>query len=58
MSDAYELNGTERKEESTEKVECGDIITTKYFVGDELVRVDKNVIVDSAFMAKAFSRQI
>ncbi len=53
----YELTGTERKEESTEKVECGDIITTKYFNGDALVRVDKNVIVDAVFMAKAIQGQ-
>ena len=57
MSEVYELNGTERKEELTEKVECGDIITTKYFVGTELVRVDKNVIVDAAFMMKALQGQ-
>lgn len=58
MSDVYELKGTERKVERTEKVDCGDIVTTEYFEGDKLVRVDKNVIVDAAFMAKAFSYQV
>ena len=53
----YELTGVERKEESTEKVECGDIVTTKYFIGDSLVRVDKNVIVDAVFMTKAIQGQ-
>jgi len=51
MSDVYELKGTERKVESTEKVECGDIVTTQYFQGDVLVRQDKNVIVDAKWLA-------
>ena len=52
----YILKGNELKEESTEKVECGDVITTKYWNGDKLVRVDKTVNVDAVFMSKAFAK--
>jgi hypothetical protein len=52
----YRLTGNERIEESTDKVECGEVVTTKYFNGDELVRVDKAVNVDPKFMSEAFSR--
>ena len=51
----YELKGNEIKEESIQKVECGDVITTKYWNGDKLVRVDKTVNVDAVFMSRAFS---
>ena len=49
----YELKGNEKREESTETIECGDIITVKYFNGDKLVRVDKQVMVSAEFLALA-----
>ena len=51
MSDVYELTGKELKNEFIEKVECGDIVTTQYFLDGALVRQDKNVIVDAAWLA-------
>lgn len=54
----YELKGNEVVEKSTEKIECGEAITTKYFNGDKLVRVDKEINVDAAFLAKAFQGEI
>lgn len=53
----YKLTGYEQKEESTEKVECGEIVTTKYFNGDKLVRVDKTVNVDAQFLMAALQGQ-
>lgn len=47
----YELKGNEKIEKSTVTVECGDIITTKYFNGDKLVRVDKEVMVSAEFLS-------
>lgn len=36
---------------STEKVECGDIVTTQHFEDGKLVRQDKTVIVDAKWLA-------
>lgn len=51
----YELTGVERKEESTQKVECGEVITTSYFLDGVIdpVRVDKTVNVDPIWFGKA-----
>ncbi len=54
----YELTGKEQKIESTEKVECGEVITTQYFLDEVLVRQDKNIIVDAVFMTKALQGQL
>lgn len=54
----YTLTGNEHIEESTEKVECGDMITTTYKVDDTIVRVDKTLNVDAVFMTKALQGQI
>lgn len=56
MTGLYELKGTERKEETTQKVECGEVITTTYYQDDRVVRVDKTVNVDATFMTNAFVR--
>jgi hypothetical protein len=48
----YELTGTERKEEEKVKTPDCEIVTTSYFNGDTLVRVDKTINVDPVFVTK------
>ena len=55
MSEVYELNGTERKEVSREKVPCGDAVKTSYFdlSSGKLLREDVNIEVSEEFMRQA-----
>jgi hypothetical protein len=54
----YELTGKEIIVKTTSKVDCGEIVTTKYFLdgGIDPVRVDQEVSVDPVFMMQAFAR--
>lgn len=54
-NEVYELQGHEVKEETIEKTPDCEIITTKYFSKDKLVRVDKTINVDPLFVAKLSS---
>lgn len=57
MEGVYDLTGSETIVKSIETVDCGEVVTKKYFLegNPEPVRVDKTINVDIAFLAKAFS---
>jgi hypothetical protein len=48
----YELNGTKRVTKKTEKVPCGDCVTTRYFhpTSGEMLRSNAAIAVDPLFM--------
>jgi hypothetical protein len=50
----YEVNGTERKEVTREKVDCGDCVKTSYYHPEsgELLRRDVEILVSKEFMNK------
>ncbi len=47
----YKITGHEQKKVSTQKIDCGEVVTTEYFDSDKLVRVDKTVNVSGEWLA-------
>lgn len=51
INGTYQLTGAEVKWEAKEKCPCGEIVTTKYYLGPDLVRVDQTVNVSQEAMS-------
>ena len=52
----YKITGHEQKEELKEKISGGESVTTKYWNGDKLVRVDKKVVIAVGVRTSATSK--